>query len=299
MRRTLFMAYGLLAYAGFLATFVYAVGFVQRVAVPKDIDDGATGGAVAAVVVDLALLGLFAVQHSVMARPGFKGWWTRVVPAPIERSTYVLAATLALALLMWQWRPLPQTVWDLDGASRTLVAGLSWLGWLTVLGTTFLINHFDLFGLRQVYRHLRSRPPALPAFRTPLLYRLVRHPLMLGFVVAFWAAPTMSRGHLLFAVCTTAYILVALQLEERDLVAQFGDEYAAYRRRVPMLVPGFAGAAGLRATRHPVGGREHLAPDRLEVDAGAQQAGGDPLDGAPLPDGGGVEAGAGGQPPRP
>ncbi|HEX6420492.1 MAG TPA: isoprenylcysteine carboxylmethyltransferase family protein [Acidimicrobiales bacterium] len=249
MQRRLFMAYGTVAYAAFLVTFVYAIGFVQRVGVPKHIDDGAAVSWPAAVAVDLGLLALFAAQHSLMARPGFKRRWTRLVPRPIERSTYVLAATAALALLMWQWRPLPGTVWDVEGAARTALWGLSWLGWVTVLGTTFLINHFDLFGLRQAYRHLRSRPPARPAFRTPLLYRLVRHPLMLGFLVAFWAAPTMSRGHLLFSACTSAYILLALQLEERDLLAEFGDEYAAYRSRVPMLVPGLGGAGRRRQQR--------------------------------------------------
>ncbi|MFP3900190.1 MAG: methanethiol S-methyltransferase [Acidimicrobiia bacterium] len=239
MKRTVFMAYSTIVYAAFLATFVYAVGFVQRVGVPKDINDGEATGAAAAVAINLGLLGLFAVQHSVMARPAFKRRWTRIVPPAIERSTFVLAATLALALLLWQWRPLPSAVWDVDaGGTRLVLSGLSWLGWATVLGSTFLIDHFDLFGLRQSYRNLRGRAPDAARFRTPLLYRLVRHPLMLGFLVAFWATPTMTRGHLLFAGATTAYILVALQLEERDLLAQFGDQYAAYRRRVPMLLPG-------------------------------------------------------------
>jgi len=233
------MAYSLAVYVGFLAVFVYAIGFVEGVGVPKDIDDGQSVATAAAVAIDVALLGLFAIQHSVMARPAFKRWWTRVVPAPIERSTYVLAASLVLALLLWQWRPLPTTIWDVESdTARAALYALSWLGWLTVLGTTFLINHFDLFGLRQAYRHLRARPPATPEFRTPLLYRLVRHPLMLGFIVAFWAAPTMTEGRLLFAALSTGYILVALQLEERDLLRALGDDYGAYRRRVPMLVPG-------------------------------------------------------------
>jgi protein-S-isoprenylcysteine O-methyltransferase Ste14 len=234
-----FMAYSLAVYAGFLAVFVYAIGFVQQVGVPKDIDDGASATTAAAIAIDVALLGLVAIQHSVMARPAFKRWWTRVVPAPIERSTFVLAASLVLALLLWQWRPLPTTVWDVEpGAARAALHALSWLGWLTVLGTTFLIDHFALFGLRQAYRQLRTRPPAAAEFQTPLVYRLVRHPLMLGFVIAFWAAPTMTQGKLLFAALTTGYILVALQLEERDLLVELGDDYAAYRRRVPMLVPG-------------------------------------------------------------
>ncbi|HEX6420807.1 MAG TPA: isoprenylcysteine carboxylmethyltransferase family protein [Acidimicrobiales bacterium] len=256
MKRTVFMAYSTIVYAAFLATFVYAVGFVQRVGVPKDINDGEAAGAAAAVAIDLGLLGLFAVQHSVMARPAFKRRWTRIVPPAIERSTFVLAATLALALVLWQWRPLTSVVWDIDaGGARLVLQGLSWLGWATVLASTFLIDHFDLFGLRQSYRNLRGRASAAPRFRTPLLYRLVRHPLMAGFIVAFWATPTMTRGHLLFAGATTAYILVALQLEERDLLTQFGDEYAAYRRRVPMLVPRLprrrATAPAIRPQREP------------------------------------------------
>ena len=237
--RTLCMAYSLAVYAGFLCVFVYAIGFVQRVGVPKDIDDGASASTGAAIAIDLALLGLFALQHSVMARPAFKRWWTRIVPAPIERSTFVLAASLALALLLWQWRPLTTTVWDVEsGAARAALHALSWLGWLIVLATTFLINHVDLFGLRQAYRHLRAQPPATPEFQSPLLYRLVRHPLMLGFIIAFWTPPTLTQGSLLFAAFTTGYILVALQLEERDLLLDLGDDYDAHRRRVPMLVPG-------------------------------------------------------------
>jgi methanethiol S-methyltransferase len=233
------MGYSLVVYAGFLAVFAYAVGFVQGVGVPKDIDDGTSSSTATALAIDLALLGLFALQHSVMARPGFKRWWTRVVPAPIERSTYVLAASLALALLLWLWRPLPTTVWDVEAdAARVALLALSWLGWLIVLVSTFLIDHADLFGLRQPYEHMRARPPVAARLQTPLLYRLVRHPLMLGFVVAFWADPTMTQGKLGFAVATTGYVLVALQLEERDLLRGLGDDYAAYRRRVPMLVPG-------------------------------------------------------------
>jgi protein-S-isoprenylcysteine O-methyltransferase Ste14 len=233
------MAYGVAVYVGSLAVVAYAIGFVQGVGVPKGIDDGPSAATATALAIDVALLGLFAVQHSVMARPAFKRWWTRIVPAPIERSTFVLATSLALALLVWQWRPLPATVWDVgpDGA-RVALHALAWLGWLTAFGSTFLIDHADLFGLRQPYRELRARPPAAPGLRTPLLYRLVRHPLMLGFVVAFWAAPTMTQGKLLFAALTTGYILVALQLEERDLLRDLGDDYAAYRRRVPMLIPG-------------------------------------------------------------
>lgn len=239
----LLVAYSLAVYAGFLAVFAYTVGFVEGIGVPEDVDGGGSAAAsttstASAVAIDVALIGLFALQHSVMARPAFKRWWTRVVPAPIERSTFVLASSLVLALLLWQWRPLPATVWDVGpDAARVALHGLSWLGWLTVLGTTFLLDHLDLFGLRQPYRHLRGRPPAAPAFRAPLLYRLVRHPLMLGFVVAFWATPTMTRGRLLFAAVTTGYILVALRLEERDLLRELGTDYATYQRRVPHLIP--------------------------------------------------------------
>jgi len=259
MRRissVLAMTYGVVAYALFLATFLYAIGFVERVGVPKDIDDGRHVGTATALAVDVALLTLFAVQHSGMARRGFKRWLTRVVPQQVERSTYVMVATGALALLLWQWRPLPTEVWDVepDGA-RALLFAVSGLGWLTVLGTTFLLNHFELFGLRQVYRNLREQPPDEPVFRTPLLYRLVRHPLMLGFLLAFWAAPTMSQGRLLFATMTTGYILVALQLEERDLLAQFGADYATYRRRVPMLVPGLRRPAPRATTEKMPGNR--------------------------------------------
>jgi len=183
------------------------------------------------------------------------------VPEPIERSTYVLAASLVLALLLWQWRPLPTTVWDLEpDVARAALHTLSWLGWLTVLGTTFLIDHFDLFGLRQPYRHLRAQPPAAPAFKTPLLYRLVRHPLMLGFIIAFWATPTMTQGRLLFAAITTGYILVALQLEERDLLDELGDDYRAYRHRVPMLVPGLKRHATPATPGQQAGGGEPTTP---------------------------------------
>ncbi|MGH9209209.1 MAG: methanethiol S-methyltransferase [Acidimicrobiales bacterium] len=266
MRRatpTLFMAYSLAVYAGFLAVFAYAVGFVQQVGVPIDIDDSASTSTstAAALAIDLALLVLFAVQHSIMARPAFKRRWTRLVPEPIERSTYVLAASLALALLLWRWRPLPATVWHLEPtAARTALHTLAWLGWLTVLGTTFLINHLDMFGLRQAYRHLRDRPPAAPELQTPLLYRLVRHPLMLGFIIAFWAAPTMSQGRLLFAAVSTGYILVALQLEERDLLDELGDDYHAYRRDVPMLLPGLIRRASPAARVQQGGDGERTTP---------------------------------------
>lgn len=235
--RSIALLYGLVAYVLFLVVFVYAIGFVADVGVPRGIDGPLEGPLVAALGIDLLLLTIFAVQHSVMARRGFKAMWTRIVPEAVERSTYVLAASLCLALLFWQWRPLGGVVWRVDAAAaRAALHLLSAFGWLTVLATTFLINHFELFGLAQVWRHFRGTRPAAPAFMMPGPYRRVRHPLYLGFLIAFWAAPTMTATHLLFAAVTTAYILVAIQFEERDLIVAH-PEYAAYRRRVPMLVP--------------------------------------------------------------
>ncbi|MGX6511069.1 methanethiol S-methyltransferase [Rhodococcus sp. SJ-2] len=236
--RLLVTAYGVCAYLIFLAVFLYAIGWVERWVVPRHIDEGPRAPAGIAVAIDLALLSLFAVQHSVMARPWFKKRWTRIVPEPAERSTYVLLASAALALVMWQWRPLPHLIWDVESSTlRILLYALSLAGFGLVLVSTFAIDHFDLFGLRQVVRHLRGKVPAASTFRVPLLYRSVRHPLYLGFLVAFWIAPTMSVGHLLFATVTTAYILVAIRFEERDLIASFGERYRSYRRRVPMIVP--------------------------------------------------------------
>lgn len=238
MARVLAFVYGLAAYAVFFVTFLYAIGFVGNLVVPKGIDTGANGPLTTALAVDALLLALFAVQHSVMARRGFKRWWTQIVPSSIERSTFVLVSSLVLLLMYWQWRPLPATVWSVENpAVAGLIRGFFWIGWLTVLFSTYMIDHFDLFGLRQVYVNLKHEPYRPPDFSTRGLYRFVRHPIMLGFIVAFWAAPHMTVGHLVFAIATTAYILVALQLEERDLLAIHGRAYEAYKRQVSMLLP--------------------------------------------------------------
>ncbi len=230
--------YGLAAYSAFFASFLYAIGFVSGLAVRKGIDSGAVVPVGAAVLVNTLLLSVFAVQHSVMARTQFKQWWTRFVPKPVERSTYVLCSSLALMLLCWQWRPIPTVVWSIgDPRLALVVTGISFAGWLMVLTSTFLINHFELFGLHQVANNLAGRAMPAPRFRTPLYYRFVRHPIYLGFMIAFWAAPTMTVGHLLFAAVTSAYVVVGALLEEQDLIAQFGDEYRHYRQRVSMLIP--------------------------------------------------------------
>jgi methanethiol S-methyltransferase len=231
--------YGLVAYLLFLATLAYAVGFVGNLPLlPKTIDSGASVPLAEALLVNLALLALFAVQHSGMARRGFKRWWGRLIPKSVERSTFVLAATAALALLLWQWRPMAEPVlWTLTGPAAYGVQAVFWLGWAVLLVSTFLINHFELFGLHQVWSRLRGQTIAEPVFRTPLFYRHVRHPIYLGFVLAFWAAPTMTAGHLLFAAACTGYILIGIWFEERDLVAQFGQRYRVYREQVGMLLP--------------------------------------------------------------
>ncbi|HWH81329.1 MAG TPA: isoprenylcysteine carboxylmethyltransferase family protein [Burkholderiaceae bacterium] len=255
----LFVAlYGLIAYAIFLATFVYAAGFVGNVLVPKSIDIGVPFGAAdeplgVAVLVNVLLLGLFAIQHSVMARPAFKRWWTRFVPASMERSTFVLLASAALILVFLQWRPLGGMVWDASGgfATAALTVGCAF-GWSLVLASTFQIDHFELFGVKQVWRRLMGRAAPAPEFRTPLFYRHVRHPIYLGFLLAFWSTPAMTVGHLLFAVVTSAYILIGIWFEERDLVALFGQRYRDYRAQVGMLLP--------RAPRRSPGTAAHDAP---------------------------------------
>lgn len=234
--RVIALVYGIVCYLIFLGTFLFAIGFVGNLVVPKSIDFGQITSLAEALVVNVLLLGLFAVQHSIMARPAFKRWWTRIVPPHVERSTYVLASSAALILLFWQWRPMPGVVWDVPQFAAMLWV-LFGIGWALVLISTFLIDHFDLFGLRQVYKHATDQPCVPLAFRTPALYRIVRHPIMLGFMIAFWATPTMSWGHLLFAAMTTAYIIVGISLEERDLRNAFGSTYEQYRQQVSMIVP--------------------------------------------------------------
>lgn len=239
MRGLLTALYSAVVYVFFLATFVYAILFVEGVIVPKTIDSGAPGDLVTSVVINLALLGLFAVQHTVMARPGFKRAWTKIVPPAAERSTFVLAASVALALICWQWRPLPETVWHVDDTvMATAITALSWGGWGLLLLSTFLISHFHLFGLTQGWARILGIPEKTGgAFVTPLFYKWIRHPLYTGFIIAFWAAPHMSVGHLLFAAACTGYILIGIWFEERDLVAEFGTRYVEYRRHAGMLFP--------------------------------------------------------------
>ncbi len=238
MGRFLAFLYGMVAYLLFLISFLYAIGFVGNLAVPKSIDSGTSAGLGSALVIDLVLLSLFAIQHSGMARPAFKRWWTRIVPQPVERSTYVLLSSLVLLLLYWQWQPLTGIFWQAQNpAGRMVLQVVFWLGWLIVLVSTFMINHFDLFGLRQVYLHARRGAYTPTGFRAPGFYKYIRHPIMLGFIIAFWATPDMTFGHLLFALMTTGYILVALQMEERDLVSHHGESYQRYQRRVSMLFP--------------------------------------------------------------
>jgi len=238
MARILTFLYGIIAYAVFFITFLYAIGFVGNIIVPKSIDSGVQGVFTKSILINVILLGLFAVQHSVMARPAFKRWWTKIIPEPIERSTYVLLSSLLLALLFWLWQPMIGSIWNVNNIfGSTILTGLFWLGWIIVLLSTFMINHFDLFGLRQVYLYMQRKEYTSVEFRSPALYRYMRHPIMTGFIIAFWATPQMTTGHLLFAIATTAYILIGIQLEEQDLLKFYGESYNQYRRQVSMLIP--------------------------------------------------------------
>lgn len=238
MSRALALVYGVICYLIFFVTFLYAIAFVGNVFVPKTIDSGPEGPLVPSLIIDGLLLSLFAVQHSVMARQWFKRAWTKVVPEPVERSTYVLLASLILLLLFWQWQPIRIVVWDIENPNgRLLLQALFWIGWGGVLVSTYLVDHFALFGLKQVYHYFKGMPAQPVPFKTPGMYRMVRHPLYLGFIVAFWSTPRMTVGHLFFAVMTTAYILVAIQFEERDLLRAYGDRYREYRQKVGMLIP--------------------------------------------------------------
>ena len=238
MKRFLFFFYGVISYLVFFVAFLYAVGFVGNLIVPKTIDSGFQGGTAGAIIVNILLLALFALQHSIMARRQFKKWWTKIVPHEIERSTYVLLSSLILILLYYFWRPITDVIWDVKSTALTdVIFVLYFFGWFIVLTGTFLINHFNLFGLQQVYLALKKQEQQYPKFVTPFYYKFVRHPLMLGFIIAFWATPVMTAGHMLFAIATTGYILIAIRLEERDLVSYHGEAYKRYQREVSQIIP--------------------------------------------------------------
>lgn len=238
MSRVLITLYGVVSYIIFFLSFLYAIGFVGNLFVPKSIDSGEVAGVVPSMIINVILLGLFAIPHSVMARPVFKQWFTRYIPEVIERSTYVLLSSLLLFFLYWQWQPMTGVIWHIESSIVSMIImGIFWFGWLIVLLSTFMTNHFDLFGLRQIVINFKGQEYRHLDFRMIGLYRLCRHPLMLGFIIAFWAAPVMTTGHLLFSVATTVYIFIALQFEERDLLKFFGDTYETYQKKVPMVFP--------------------------------------------------------------
>ncbi len=238
MKKFLFLLYGVVSYLIFFGTFLYAFGFVGNLFVPKSIDGEPTTSLATALAINASLLLLFALQHSIMARPAFKKMWTKIVPEPIERSTYVLLSSLCLILIVWQWQPMGGFIWRVEDVTGKLVLNILFVsGWLIVLVSTFMINHFDLFGLRQVWLYFTGKPYEPLRFRVPLFYKYVRHPLYLGWLLAFWATPVMSAAHLLFALLTTGYIFTAIYFEERDLVTHFGNQYTNYKKRVPMILP--------------------------------------------------------------
>ena len=238
MKKTLYLLYGIICYIAFLGTILYAIGFVGNLVVAKTIDSEPQVSLIAAILINASLLLLFALQHSIMARPAFKQWWTRIIPAELERSSFVLLSSLCLMLLMWQWQPIGGVVWSTDnGFVKTILFILYLTGWGLVFVSTFLINHFDLFGMRQVWLYFTGKPYTALPFRLPAMYKLVRHPLYLGFIIAFWSTPVMTISHLLFAILTTGYILAAIQFEERDLLTHFGDKYREYKKWAPMLIP--------------------------------------------------------------
>lgn len=238
MKKFIFFMYGVVSYMVFFVTFLYAIGFVGNLLVPKSIDYGLRGSTNGALLTNILLLSIFAIQHSVMARQGFKNWWTKIVPKPIERSTFVLFSSAALILLFYFWKPIPDVIWNVQNTILgTILTILFFTGWFIVLFGTFLINHFNLFGLQQVYLHMKNNEPKPPQFVRPLFYKVVRHPLMLGFIIAFWATPYMTVGHLLFALATTGYILLAIQLEERDMVRFHGEDYKRYQQEVSQIIP--------------------------------------------------------------
>lgn len=238
MKRFSIFLFGVISYAAFFLTFCYAIGFVERVIVPKDINSGSPAPFWQAILVNSLMLSAFVVQHTIMARPAFKRWFTQFVPRSMERSIFVLAASSILAFTFWQWQPLPEVVWQVnEPLSAFLFTAISWMGWGMVLLSSFLINHFDLFGLRQVWLQMVNKTYTTSTFRLTSLYKFVRHPLMLGFLLAFWSTPVMTQGHLLFAILTTGYILMGIQFEERDLIREHGEAYRRYREAVPMLLP--------------------------------------------------------------